>query len=166
MIKTSDNLYINPVLGKVFKKRKDGGLNIFGFKNAYGYIAFGIKRKVTLAHRYIFEKYHCIQLSPEDKSNHINWDKTDNCIENLECVTAQQNCQWTHGLQKRNTSGYKGVSWQESKQKWVAYITCNRKRYTIGRYHDILDAAEAYNMKATEFNETRGARFSLNVLPT
>lgn len=48
------------------------------------------------------------------------------------------------------TSKYKGVSWCKEKKLWQAYITCNGKRYTLGRYADEEVAANAYNVKALE----------------
>ena len=47
------------------------------------------------------------------------------------------------GLQKRNTSGHKGVSWDKSKNKWYTYITVNYKLINLGRFSILEDAIEA-----------------------
>ena len=42
-----------------------------------------------------------------------------------------------------NTSGHKGVSWNKRDHLWEAYLSLRRKRYSLGRYHNIGDAIEA-----------------------
>lgn len=46
-------------------------------------------------------------------------------------------------LLSSNTSGYKGVSWDRSRKKWVAQITFKGKKYRLGRYNNIEDAIKA-----------------------
>lgn len=46
-------------------------------------------------------------------------------------------------LAKNNTSGYKGVIWCKDRDRWRAYITFQRKHYSLGSYSDIKDAAQA-----------------------
>lgn len=43
---------------------------------------------------------------------------------------------------KNNTSGICGVSWDKSRQKWLAQITFKGKNYYLGRYDNIEDAAK------------------------
>jgi hypothetical protein len=43
-------------------------------------------------------------------------------------------------LSKRNTSGYKGVTWDKSKSKWLAQISFKGKHYNLGRYNDKTEA--------------------------
>ena len=42
-----------------------------------------------------------------------------------------------------NTSGVKGVSWNKQKQKWEAYINFKGKKYRLGFYKELSDAAAA-----------------------
>lgn len=58
-----------------------------------------------------------------------------------------------------NTSGYVGVSWNKSKQKWEAYITKERKRKHLGRFGHKVAAALEYNAAASEIF---GSRAKLN----
>lgn len=44
---------------------------------------------------------------------------------------------------KNNTSGYKGISWDESRKKWAVYIQVHGKHIYCGRYAKIEDAVEA-----------------------
>lgn len=44
---------------------------------------------------------------------------------------------------KSNTSGYTGVYFNKSSQKWIAQITFQRKTYYLGSYTNIVDAIEA-----------------------
>lgn len=53
------------------------------------------------------------------------------------------------GLDKNNTSGYKGVVWNHVCKRWIARITVDRKLYHLGTYKDIEDAA-AMRAKAVE----------------
>jgi len=46
------------------------------------------------------------------------------------------------GLQKNNTSGVRGVTWSKCTNKWVAYITFKRKKYYLGSFSNINDAAK------------------------
>ena len=74
--------------------------------------------------------------------HHINQCPEDNRKANLECVSHARNIQ----LSKRstaNTSGFRGVSWDKAKKKWLASIACNGKAYFLGRFEAIEDAVEA-----------------------
>src|ERR1044071_3370251 len=63
---------------------------------------------------------------------------------NLRIATKQQN-QWnTKLLSKHNTSGYKGVCWFKTRNKWMTKITLNNKTIFIGYFDCIIQAALAY----------------------
>lgn len=105
--------------------------------NGYAYAWNGTKP--ILMHRVI--------LNPSQKIHvdHINGDGLDNRIENLRICTHGQNMS-NRKLHKNNTSGYKGVNWE--REKWRATIYKNGKKISLGCFHDILDAAMAYNKAA------------------
>ncbi len=46
-------------------------------------------------------------------------------------------------IKSNNTSGYTGVTWAKSKQKWMAQIGFKNKNYNLGYYDNILDAAKS-----------------------
>lgn len=82
--------------------------------------------------------------------DHINNDKLDNRKENLRIVTAQENCMNQSVQLKRKHSKYKGVSYDKSRDKWIAYCKKDGKMYNLGRFVLEIEAAEAYNRKAIE----------------
>lgn len=43
-------------------------------------------------------------------------------------------------LFKNNTSGYKGVTWDKSRQKWQAQMNINNKHIFLGYFKDKSDA--------------------------
>ena len=46
-------------------------------------------------------------------------------------------------INKNNSSGFKGVSFNSLRGKWIAYIYFQQKRYFLGYYDNKNDAAEA-----------------------
>lgn len=52
---------------------------------------------------------------------------------------------------KDSTSGFKGVSWRKSANKWEARIMVSGKRYELGRFKTAEEAASAYNQAALKF---------------
>ena len=71
-----------------------------------------------------------------------------------------ENCRWTNwftqaqnrGMNKNNTSGYKGVSICNNTGKYKASIGYNKKQITLGRFSTAKDAALAYNNFVTTYS--------------
>lgn len=57
--------------------------------------------------------------------DHINGNGLDNRRKNLRFCTHQENCLNRTRLNKKNTSGFSGVSWNKRLKKWQAY--CMKK---------------------------------------
>ena len=80
------------------------------------------------------------------------------------------NCRWTtqtiqtrnQGIQKNNTSGYKGVSYYKKLGKYVAQIKVNKKSIFLGSFLTKDEAGIAYNNYIIE-NNLEG--FILNKIP-
>ena len=60
------------------------------------------------------------------------------------------NCRWTtrmiqmrntRRIRKNNTSGYKGVTWDKNRKRWMAQITYNYKNIHLGRFIKKIEAA-------------------------
>lgn len=73
--------------------------------------------------------------------NHINFDKKDNRVENLEIVTNRENSNLKH---LKSTSKYTGVSWCKTCKKWVSSISINNKKKTLGRFINEYEAHLKY----------------------
>jgi hypothetical protein len=79
--------------------------------------------------------------------DHINDDKLDNRVENLQIVTQRFNCKKT---QSKYSSKYKGVSWYKPTQKWVSNIRIRGKLFNLGYFKCELAAHLAYQNKLKE----------------
>ena len=104
------------------------------------------KKKVYL-HRYIMGI-----TNPSIVVDHINGNTLDNRKENLRvCSVAQNNCNRTN---KRNSTGYKGVRKDGSKEKpYTARIQHKRKVYLLGSFASPEEAHEAYLNAKRELHE-------------
>lgn len=73
--------------------------------------------------------------------NHIDFNKNNNNVSNLEIVTNRVNSNRKH---LKSTSKYTGVSWDKNKNKWQSQIKKDGKTIFLGRYNNELDASIAY----------------------
>jgi hypothetical protein len=117
-----------------------------------GYIVAHINRRVSTLHGFLLGK------SDRALIDHINGDRTDNRRENLRRVNDFQNSQ-NQNISTRNTSGYKGVHWNKTVQKWQANIRAYGKQYFLGYFLNREAAAIGYNEAA---KETHGKYACLN----
>ena len=74
--------------------------------------------------------------------DHINDDKKDNSIENLQLVSMRFNAHKTP--KEHNTSKYKGVCWDKQMKKWKVQITINGKCNFLGLFNCEIEASEKY----------------------
>lgn len=73
--------------------------------------------------------------------DHINDDKLDNRVENLQIVTQRENAYKTQG---NYSSKFKGVDWCKSIKKWRVRTRIKGKEFTIGYFKDENEAGKAY----------------------
>lgn len=73
--------------------------------------------------------------------NHIDFDKKNNCVCNLEIITNRENTNKKH---IQSTSKYVGVSWFKKYNKWVSKIYINGKQEHLGYFGNEYDAYCAY----------------------
>lgn len=137
----------------VYNKTRSGCKGVGVEAGAYhpnGYRKVTINGKVLLIHRiiYFLKNDHCPKYI-----DHINQIKDDNRIENLRGCTNQEN-QRNTGIRKDNKSGFKGVSWYKSSNKWRAKITVSGKIIHLGYFNTAKEASEAYEEHAkVEFRD-------------
>jgi len=135
-----DVLFYNQETGLFFWKKKTGHKVIVGKKaggNSRGYRSIGVDGDRYFAHRLAW--LYVYGYFPENDIDHINRIKRDNRIKNLREVSSQCNLRNT-GNRKNNTSGIKGVSWDERTKRWIPQITINKKNRQGGYYKHFDDA--------------------------
>ena len=71
--------------------------------------------------------------------DHADRDPFNNRKNNLRSATCTENAR-NYSMQKNNTSGFSGVSWDKERSQWVAYIIINKKRKKLGRFINKDDA--------------------------
>lgn len=83
--------------------------------------------------------------------DHIDGNGLNNRRANLRIATRSENARNT-GLNARNSSGRKGVSWCKRTRRWVAFIQhCGSTRF-LGRFFEIDEAAAAYAKASAELH--------------
>jgi hypothetical protein len=98
-----------------------------------GYVVIKLKDKQYKAHRlawlYIYGKW------PKDQIDHINGNKSDNKINNLREVNQSQN-NFNRKLQKNNTTGVKGVTFNKAVKKWQVSFKINKNPMYFGVFEN------------------------------
>ena len=106
-----------------------------------GYSRINVNGKIWYAHRLAW--LYMTGEMPINQVDHINSNRYDNRLVNLRLATHEEN-QKNRIKSKNNTSGYKGVTWDVNRNKWMARAMVNRKTYHLGRYDDAEEAYKAY----------------------
>lgn len=118
------------------------GLNkgdVAGNKSDAGYICIRIDKRLYRAHRlawlYVYGEW------PEDCIDHINHKRDDNRISNLRQSTKSENSK-NLSMRSDNSTGITGVHWYKAYSKWSAEIWYNGKKYFLGYFDTIQEAAK------------------------
>lgn len=84
--------------------------------------------------------------------DHINNDKLDNRVENLQLISHRENV----SKDKKSSSGCIGVSWDKSRSKWTVGIRHKGIKVNLGRFDDLQEAVltsnRAYVLEANNIN--------------
>lgn len=121
-------------------KNKLAGL-IAGTVGNHGYIQITINYQRVLAHRLAWAM-HYLEDPGDLQIDHINRVRTDNRIVNLRLVDRSEN-QRNCNLQKNNTSGYRGVTWNRRRNKWQAKVIVRGREHWLGCFSSAEAAAAA-----------------------
>jgi hypothetical protein len=84
--------------------------------------------------------------------DHIDNNKTNNHINNLQLLTHRQNVSKAMKLIK-GKGKYTGVCWNKNAKKWVVNISIKNKNHYLGLFSDEEKAKSTYNKKLRESSE-------------
>jgi hypothetical protein len=112
-----------------------------GWTSASGYNMTEIKGKQFGVHQLVAQEFLNHKIDKyESVVNHINFIRNDNRLENLEVVSARENCNKKH---LKSTSKYVGVCWSKLLNKWRSTIVYNKKQYDLGCF-ELEEEANKY----------------------
>lgn len=111
---------------------------------ARGYVRTSVNGKSVYLHQMIMN-----EISTE--VDHKNGNPLDNRRSNLRIANHCENNQ-NKGLRADNTTGYKGVCYDNKSRKFVAYINAYGKRTYLGYFEDKKMAAKAYDNAAIKLH--------------
>tara|TARA_R110000787_G_C13248677_1_gene429137 strand:- start:202 stop:756 length:555 start_codon:yes stop_codon:yes gene_type:complete len=130
------------------------GKPAFTADNGNGYLCGSISGISYRAHRVAWAMCHG---KWPDEIDHINGIRRDNRIFNLRSVTRTENNR-NAARRKDNASGCVGVSWEQSRGKWLAHIKVNKKNINLGRFSEKSEAIAARQAAEVKygFHENHG----------
>lgn len=115
------------------------GTNSDGYKSV---VLYGAHSKKSIKVHILVAKAFIDNPRNLEMVNHIDENKTNNNILNLEWVSRREN--GVHRFKNKNTtSKYCGVSWSKQSKKWTATIRYNNKQLYLGCYHIEIEAYQA-----------------------
>jgi hypothetical protein len=165
-IKDYEGLYEVSNLGRVksLEKTLKNRFNYYKTKEkilkpniGYGGYAFqkigteGLNQKTFAIHRLVADAF-LTKKNELDIVNHLDLNKTNNKLSNLEWVNFRENV--THKVinTNKNYSNHVGISFDKSREKWTAKIKIEGKLYNLGRF----DTEKQAILKYKEYVETKG----------
>lgn len=114
--------------------------DVAGYCSSDGYWKIVVNKTSYCAHRIVYEMVYCVRLKPTDLIDHLDGNKSNNCISNLTISDDFKNAQ-NKQKHKNNTSGITGVYRREYQNSnwnsWVAQYynkgKLRTKAFNIGR---------------------------------
>jgi hypothetical protein len=100
--------------------------------------------------------HRLIMNAPKGKDvDHINGNTLDCRKINIRICNRSQNSM-NQRLKSNNTSGYKGVTWSKSANKWIAQITFNYKHLYLGIFETKEEAYTVYCEASKRYHGSYG----------
>lgn len=102
----------------------------------------------------IVGRMHNFLMRPQSSKilvDHIDHNGLNNQRSNLRLCTESQNI-INSRIAIKHSSKYRGVSWSNFSQRWLANIICQRVRYHLGSFKNEIDAARVYDRKAKKLH--------------
>lgn len=118
-----------------------------------GYVKGYVRRTPERAAYKVMMHRLLLGLSKDDprEGDHANGDRLDNRRStNLRICTHSQNC-CNKPLSPRNTTGYKGVTFDKRRNKWHARLRSGKRSMSLGHFETPEKAYEAYCAAAKEY---------------
>lgn len=166
-----NSVQIKPIKGlEHYTISEDGRVNngkkdLKYFKNKGGYCCIKLRDVFSNIHNFTIHRLVAMHFIPNEENkeevNHIDGNKENNYVSNLEWVTSSENKQHAleNGLKEYNkptlglklsgkrkaASKYFGVSRDNTRNKWVGAVVLNKKVYGRKRFNTELEAAKFYN---------------------
>ena len=126
---------------------REPGHVVEGAFNNWGYKLLSVKGKLLKVHRVVYFLAHGEDPHPK-LIDHIDMDRSNNHPDNLRLCSQSQNMR-NSSTRLDNTSGYKGVYWEKSAQKWRVRVGHKGEKYHGG----LFDDKEQANLAATALRE-------------
>ena len=129
---------------KSLKFNKEKYLKVYKNHKGYFIVCLTINnvKKSRRVHQLVAESFlNHKRCGMELVVNHIDFDRANNRVENLEIVTNRENCNLKH---LKSSSIYTGVYWCKTYSKWRSNITVNGKLKHLGYFKDEIEASKAY----------------------
>jgi hypothetical protein len=109
---------------------------------SYSGAAWYATKNKRLMHRLI------MNAEPGQEVDHISHDTLDNRRANLRICNHQENCSNLLARKNKKTSTYKGVYYEQDRDKWVTRVYCKGHKRFFQRFDTEIEAALAYNEQA------------------
>lgn len=113
------------------------------------------KRRTKLVHRLV-ANYFIRPLTHKEQVNHIDMNKSNNNLSNLEIVNNRQNITHKNILNTELTSKFTGVSLHKSTNKWLSCIRIGKKSIHLGLFDSEELASKMYNISLTNIDKYDG----------
>lgn len=126
--------------------RRAAGTQV-GSIDSKGYRCGSVRGRSYQLHRLAWYLHYGVW--PPADIDHINGDRADNRIANLRLATRKENSR-NRKMHHTNTSGFRGVTWDRTKNRWKAKITVDGRSCSLGNFLDPAKASEAYEKAAAK----------------